>query len=150
MDTEMENIDKRIAFETLMDSGKTRITFCMLHEGVELPEAAKGKSEDGVLLSLEYSTRFHMPKFKVDDEGVRAVLTFGGKSHMTFVPWASVIHLMQNNKVVEAWSYINEELGFGFVLQDDEVSMKKMDALCGEEDELYGKDAKWMAPAAEG
>jgi hypothetical protein len=144
------NGDKRIAFETLMDSGKVRVTFCMVHEGVELPGAAKDKSSDGVLLSLDYSARFNMPQFKVDDKGIRAVLTFGGKSHMTFVPWDSVIHLMQDNKVMEAWSYVNEELGIGLILEGDKDAMDKMDALCGDEEDLFEIDAKWLAESAEG
>ena len=93
---------KRLAFETLYDQGKVRVLFLLDVAGVEVPEVARAKS-NGRALALDYSKRFAMPHFEVDDTGVRAVLTFGGRSHMTFVPWAAVVAVAQNGKLMEAW-----------------------------------------------
>lgn len=95
---------KQIAFETLLDSGKVRVLFLMDVEGVVVPDVAKAKSPNGRALALDYSRKFAMPSFKVDGTGIRAVLTFGGKSYMTFVPWSAVVGVVQDGKLMEAWA----------------------------------------------
>lgn len=95
---------KQIAFETLLDSGKVRVLFLLDVEGVVVPDVAKAKSPNGRALALDYSRKFTMPSFKVDGTGIRAVLTFGGTSYMTFVPWAAVVGLAQEGKLMEAWA----------------------------------------------
>lgn len=95
---------KQIAFETLLDSGKVRVLFLLDVEGVVVPDVAKAKSPNGRALALDYSRKFAMPSFKVDGTGIRAVLTFGGKSFMTFVPWSAVVGVVQDGKLMEAWA----------------------------------------------
>jgi len=95
---------KRLAFETLLDQGKVRLLFLLDVEGVVVPDVAREKSPNGRALALDYSKRFAMPHFEVSDEGVRAVLTFGGRSHMTFVPWDAVVGVVQEGRLLEAWA----------------------------------------------
>jgi len=142
------NEDKRLAFETLYDRGRVRVGLSMLHEGVELPSMAKNKSENGFSISLDYSVRFNMPQFKVDGTGIRAVLTFNGKSAMTFVPWEAVLFLAQNDEIVEVWPYVNKNLGIMIVPAADTTPEDLLDAdnQMGIEEE----DVKWIAPVAEG
>lgn len=95
---------KRLAFETLLDQGKVRLLFLLDVEGVVVPDVAREKSPNGRALALDYSKRFTMPHFEVSDTGVRAVLTFGGRSHMTFVPWDAVVGVVQEGRLLEAWA----------------------------------------------
>lgn len=97
-------MSKQIAFETLLDSGKVRVLFLMDVEGVSVPEVARAKSPNGRALALDYSRKFVMPHFKVDGTGIRAVLSFGGQSYMTFVPWSAVVGVVQDGKLMEAWA----------------------------------------------
>jgi len=100
----MRSESKRLAFEALLDRGKVRLLFLLDVEGVVVPDVARGKSPNGRALALDYSKRFTMPHFEVSDEGVRAVLTFGGRSHMTFVPWDAVVGVVQDGQLMEAWA----------------------------------------------
>lgn len=113
--------DKRLAFETLYDSGKVRVVFDMLHEGVSVPERAKTKSKDGRLLAFDYSKRFAMPHFKVDDKGISASLTFGGPALFTFVPWRAVVGLAQEGKVMESWGLPEHKCEIEFTIAESDV-----------------------------
>lgn len=97
------NDDKRAAFEAAYDKGKVRVVFDMTVEGVEIPDAARKLSTDGRGLALDYSRTFHMPNFKVSDEGIGATLSFGNRPHWTFVPWAAVRVIKQNDVPLEMW-----------------------------------------------
>ena len=92
---------KRLAFETLMDSGKVRVLFIQRHPDAIVPEKAQ---TDSSYLAFDYSKQFSMPGFKVSDEGIQAKLSFGGVTEYTFVPWDAVVALIQNGKVMESWS----------------------------------------------
>ena len=145
---ENNNEGKRIAFETLYDRGRVRVGFSMLHEGVELPSSAKSKSENGFSLALDYSIRFNMPQFKIDDSGIRAVLTFNGKSAMTSIPWEAVLFLAQNDEIIEVWPYINRDLG---VVVVPGVADAQEDLLGADNQvDVNDEDVKWIAPIAEG
>ena len=98
-----KNPDKRLAFETAYEKGKVRVLFDMTHPGVKLPDVARKSSPDGRGLALDYSRTFHMPNFKVTDDGIWAQLTFANAGHLTFVPWASVHMIMQGGQVLERW-----------------------------------------------
>lgn len=91
---------KRLAFETLMDSGTVRVLFRHAHPDVCIPLRAIAKSQ---YVALDYSKKFSMPLFKVTDDGIRAKLTFGGVEEHTFVPWDAVVAVLQNGKVMETW-----------------------------------------------
>ena len=141
-----DNESKRLAFETLLDRGTVCIAFVMLHEGVVLPQAAKDKSMDGGTLALKYSRLYNMPQFTVTDEGVRAVLTFNGKSAMTFVPWEAVLAVIQNNEVVEQWTYTRESYSSELKVEVN-VTADPADPLG---DDVYVEDPRWLAAVAEG
>lgn len=126
--------DKRLAFETLFERGRVRVLFHINVQGVELPAVARAKSTDGVMLALDYSKGFAMPSFKVGDDGVRAVLTFGGRSHMTFVPWAAVVALLQGGELMETWP--TPGVDGGPTVNDFGLDEGDMD--------------KWLSKAAEG
>lgn len=96
-------INKRLAFETALDMGKVRVVFDMTLDTVILPDIARKFSFDGKHLALDYSKLFNMPKFKVTDEGITAVLSFEGKGYDTFIPWAAVEMLVRDGLVLEAW-----------------------------------------------
>lgn len=96
--------DKQLAFETLLDRGKVRLLFLLDYPGVVVPAVARERSPNGRALALDYSRRFSMPKFEVNDLGVRAVLTFGGRSAETFVPWGAVVGMAQEGRLVEVWA----------------------------------------------
>ena len=112
---------KRLAFETLFDQGKVRVVFDMNHGGVVLPERARKGSKDGQYLALDYSRRFAMPSFKVDERGVGAVLTFGGASLFTFVPWEAVVALAQNGKMMESWPPPAVTASIEFTIEESDV-----------------------------
>lgn len=118
------NESKRLSFETLFDRGKVRVLFDMTHDAVRVPERAKKASKDGRLLALDYSKRFAMPNFKVDDNGVTAVLTFGGASLSTFVPWEAVVGLAQDGTLMEAWPHevqSRETFEMQFVIPENDI-----------------------------
>ena len=95
--------NKRLSFETLFDRGKVRVIFNMHHPDVLVPESARRSSRNGKHIALDYSRRFAMPNFKVTDEGIGAVLSFGGRSERTYVSWEAVCAVAQNGNLVEAW-----------------------------------------------
>ena len=126
------NEAKRLAFETLFDHrGRVRVLFDMTHESVRVPERAKKASPDGRILALDYSKRFNMLNFKVDDRGVSAVLTFGGASLSTFVPWEAVIGLGHDTTMVESWPVA--------------PSQEAKATWLGEAEAEAEGDAKWMS-----
>lgn len=142
---------KQIAFETLLDSGKVRVLFLLDVDGVVVPDVARAKSPNGRALALDYSRKFAMPSFKVDGTGIRAVLTFGGKSHMTFVPWSAVVGVVQDGKLMEAWAPDRADPRGGV------ASSGSVGAEGGEGDDQFiqftveADDAKWViSTVAEG
>lgn len=96
-------MSKRLAFETAMDKGKTRLVFLMEHPEVDVPESAGTFSEDGKFLALDYSHHFQNARINVTDRGVTAHLSFNGKRHKTFVPWAAVAAMFQDDVLLEQW-----------------------------------------------
>jgi len=122
--------DKQLAFETLLDRGKVRLLFLLDYPGVVVPAVARERSPNGRALALDYSRRFSMPKFEVNGLGVRAVLTFGGRSAETFVPWGAVVGMAQEGRLVEVWAPPEPLVGEGG--GDFEF-------------EIDAEDAKWLA-----
>ncbi len=96
------NTEKQIAFEAALDRGKVRVVLTKEHPDVLVPPHAKSFASK--LVALDYSKQFHMPGFKVTDEGIRATLSFGGQPHRTFVPWDAVLTILQNGEVLETWT----------------------------------------------
>lgn len=97
------NIEKRLAFETLLDQGRVRIWVDRLTEWVDVPSMIEGFGPEGRIVALNYSKQFHMPQFKVTDTGVTATLSFNNRPHMTIVPWEAVLVMIQNEEVMETW-----------------------------------------------
>ena len=106
------NDDKQAAFRAAFDKGRVRVVLDMTREGVVLPEAARQNSRDGRGLALDYSRTFHMPKFKVTDEGIGAVLSFDNAPHWTFVPWEAVLGLLLDGVPLEVWPTESVRLKF--------------------------------------
>ena len=96
------NSEKQLAFETALDRGKVRVVAAREHPDLLVPPHAKSFASK--LVALDYSKQFHMPGFKVTEEGIRATLSFGGQHHRTFVPWDAVLTIFQNGEVLETWA----------------------------------------------
>lgn len=76
---------KRELLETLLDKGMTLVALDGGAAGVDLPERLLGDPQ--VRLNLSY--RFGLP-IELDDEGVRARLTFAGVPHDCKIPWGAI------------------------------------------------------------
>ena len=59
------------------------------HEGVQVP----GHLASDPVLRLNIAYGFNLPSLEVDDEGVYAVLSFGGRDFGCWLPWESIFAL---------------------------------------------------------
>ena len=70
-------------------------------EGVVVPEWFK--SDPALRLNIAYG--FNLPSLDIDEEGIYAVLSFGGQNHGCTVPWSAVfaITLPQDQQDGQVW-----------------------------------------------
>lgn len=76
---------KRQLVEALLDKGMTLVALDGRAAGIDLPDHLRGDPQ--VRLNLSY--RFGLP-IELDDDGVRATLTFGGVPHDCVIPWPAI------------------------------------------------------------
>jgi stringent starvation protein B len=81
--------EKRDTTLTLLDRGLVMVHLDPRVEGVVVPEHL---AEDPTLrLNIAYG--FNLPALEIDDEGIYAVLSFGGVNHGCTLPWESIYAL---------------------------------------------------------
>jgi len=95
------HLEKRDAMLELLDRGLVMVHLDPRAEGVIVPEWFK---EDPTLrLNIAYG--FNLPALDVDEEGLYAVLSFGGQNHGCTIPWPAVfaITLPQEQHDGQVW-----------------------------------------------
>jgi len=97
------NVEKRLAFETLLGMGKTAVFLNQFAPGVVLPGRVAGEPGQYKAMMLNFSHKFHMPGFKVTDECIEAGLSFGGKLGKVVIPWEAVVGFVQDGKMMETY-----------------------------------------------
>ena len=75
--------------EKLLDAGKVMVHLLPGLLGVRVPAQFRNQP----LLRLNFSYRFGIADFQVDERGVRASLSFGGVPHFCDIPWGAVLAL---------------------------------------------------------
>ena len=75
--------------EKLLDAGIVMVHLIPNLLGVRVPAAFR----DQPVLRLNFSYRFGISDFMVDERGVRASLSFGGVNHFCDIPWGAVLAL---------------------------------------------------------
>ena len=84
----VERPSKRAAFENLYKDGWVRVYLDARRPGVVLPARFCSAAQ----MLLEYGEDMPIPieDLVIDDEGIRATLSFSQESCGTFVPWSAV------------------------------------------------------------
>lgn len=75
----------------LLDRGTTMLHLDATRPGVVVPEQHEGDHH----LRLNLSYRYRIPDLEIDDQGVRATLSFGGRGHHCTIPWGAVFAATQ-------------------------------------------------------
>lgn len=75
--------------ERLLDSGKVMVHLLPGLLGVRVPSQFRNLP----ILRLNFSYRFGIADFQVDERGVRASLSFGGTNYFCDIPWGAVLAL---------------------------------------------------------
>lgn len=79
---------KRSVVDKLLQDGAVLLHLDARREDVDVPEAHRGDVK--LVLRIGYGLTPVIPDLAVDEEGVRATLTFRGQPHLCVVPWAAV------------------------------------------------------------
>ena len=99
-----DDAGKRLAFETLFDRGKVRVMFDIRDSGVVLSDAFRNKSSNGKHLCLDYNKLFTGVKTVINERWLSATnMSCDGVPSDTFVPWRSVLAVIQKGVVLESW-----------------------------------------------
>lgn len=72
--------------EKLLSEGLTMVHVVREREGVELPDVCNTP-----VVHLNFSYRFGLSDFEVDERGIRASLSFGGVPRWCDLPWDAVV-----------------------------------------------------------
>lgn len=78
--------EKRDMMLTLLDRGLVMVHLDPRVEGVVVPEYLA--TDPTLRLNIAYG--FNLPALEIDDEGIYAVLSFGGVDHGCTLPWEAV------------------------------------------------------------
>lgn len=81
-----EHIEKRVIFLSKMQTGVTHVVFDARPEDVRVPPDLKDKTD----LILKFSYKFTPGDVSMDDEGVKATLSFGSVDFLVSVPWGCI------------------------------------------------------------
>lgn len=81
--------EKRDAMLELLDRGLVMVHLDPRHPSVQVPEWFK--TDPTLRLNIAYG--FNLPALEVDEEGIYAVLSFGGQNHGCSLPWEAVFAL---------------------------------------------------------
>ena len=83
-----ERPPKHQAFLALLKEGWTSLHLDARRAGVIVPEAFRGEAH--LVLQYGHDLPILIPDLEVDDDGVRATLSFSRIDHLTVVPWSAV------------------------------------------------------------
>ena len=92
MTTESRAQDKESALLDMLDKGLTMVHLDARADGVDVPS----QFQDDAHLRLNFSYRFNLDTFVIDNTGITANLSFGGIEHLCLIPWAAVFAMTQN------------------------------------------------------
>lgn len=91
---------KRDAFLEMLDQGMTMMHLDARKEGVDVPEGFKTDFH----LRLNFSHRFNLSTFIVEDDRIEADLSFGGTPYLCIIPWDAVFGMTSHiTRDFEAW-----------------------------------------------
>lgn len=77
-------------FEKLYSAGKVNVGVYTQSEDTKLPAHLKAREETVV---LAFSSRFQLPVFSIDDQGITAVLSFSKQSFEVFIAWKDILFI---------------------------------------------------------
>lgn len=80
---------KRETLEKLLEEGLVQVMLDPRVEGVVVPAHLQRQ----LPLALNLSHNFHLDVFEIDDEGVRASLSFKGERTLCVLPWPAIFSL---------------------------------------------------------
>lgn len=83
---------KRACLEALLENGMVMVQLDASRDGVDVPPHLAGNAT----LRLNLSLAFQLDTFEIDDDGVRANLSFQGVRHLCVMPWAAVYAVLQH------------------------------------------------------
>jgi len=89
--TDTQTTDKHDAFLELLEQGMTMLHLDARAANVDVPS----QFQDDAHLRLNFSHRFHLDTFEIDENGVVASLSFGGIPHSCNIPWTAVFAMTQ-------------------------------------------------------
>ncbi|MBT9560109.1 MAG: hypothetical protein IV100_29040 [Myxococcales bacterium] len=78
--------EKRDAFERMLDLGKVMLHLDGRRFGVDVPDDHRDQHH----LRLDFSYRFRLDVFQVNERGVTASLSFKGRNYLCKIPWTAV------------------------------------------------------------
>lgn len=113
--------NKRLAFETVFEQGAVRVVFDVEDPDIVVPKLVKKQYKQTRYVAFDYSMAFVGVKTTISDIGIKANLSFGGKSHNTVIPWTAVRAIIQGGIILDQW-YSESELG-GVAQVDDQYSI---------------------------
>jgi stringent starvation protein B len=83
-----ERPSKHQAFLALLKEGWTSLHLDARRTGVLVPEMFRNEAH--LILQYGHDLPIPIPDLEVDEDGVRATLSFSRTAHVTFVPWSAV------------------------------------------------------------
>ena len=96
--------EKRRAFLDLLNVGKVMIHLDARVPGVEVPDHLQSDPQ----LRLDFSYSFNLPLFHVEDDAIKATLSFGGNPFTCVIPWRAVYGM--NSHVTDAVKFWPESV----------------------------------------
>ena len=91
MSIDAQTTDKYEAFLELLEQGLTMLHMDARAIGVDVPR----QYQDDAHLRLNFSYRFQLDTFEIDEKGIVASLSFGGVPHTCQIPWTAVFAMTQ-------------------------------------------------------
>ena len=88
-----EDAKKAVSMNAMLLKGAVMVTLDARADGVIVPAAHAGN----VGLNLNFDYEYGIPDFEVDEDGVRASLSFGGRDQWCDIPW-SAIYAMRSHE----------------------------------------------------
>jgi hypothetical protein len=79
---------KREVMLALLEHAEAQVHLDARRDGVDLPDRLRGSSN--VRLDYGYGLTPPIPDLTIDEDGIRATLSFNRVPHRTFIPWAAV------------------------------------------------------------
>lgn len=91
---------KRQVLLAFLERGVAMIHLDARRPGVQVPAQHRGEAH----LRLNFSYRYRIPDFEIDEQGVQATLSFGGQSFLCVLPWESIFGITsQANGDGQVW-----------------------------------------------